>query len=85
MCYSTQIKGSQNLTWKEWLKELLLFSLEKSRLREDVITIFQYLKECYKDASDWYFMSSWGKDKNKDVYHKTKIFRLCIRRKISNN
>lgn len=65
--YSTQMKGSQSLTWKEWLKELVLFSLEKSRLREDVITIFQYVKECYKDASDWFSVSSWGKDKNKDV------------------
>lgn len=58
-CYSTQIKSSQNLTWKEWLKELVLFSLGKSRLREDGITIFQYVKECCKAAGDLFSVSSW--------------------------
>ena len=77
-------QGMEHHYYKDRLRELGLFSLEKRRLQADLRVAFQYLKGSYRKGGDGLFSMVCG-DRTRGNGFKLKEgrFRLDIRRKSS--
>jgi len=77
------IKGLEHLYYRERLRELGLFSLEDSRLREDLLNVYKYLKgECGEDRTRLFPVVPSGKTRGNGHQLKHSRFLLNIRKHI---
>ena len=75
------IRGLEHLSYEDRLRELDLISLEKRRLRRDLIVAFQYLKGAYeKDGERLFSRACCDRTRGNELKLKEGKFRLDIRK-----
>ncbi|GAB0178423.1 hypothetical protein GRJ2_000307600 [Grus japonensis] len=76
------IKGLQQLTYEERLRELGLFILEKRGLRADLINVYKYLKGgCKGDGARLFLLVP--SDRTRGNRHKLKHRRCCLKIRVT--
>ncbi|KFQ79664.1 hypothetical protein N337_13686, partial [Phoenicopterus ruber ruber] len=75
------IRGLEHLSCEDRLRELGLFSLEKRRLREDLLAAFQYLKGASKKTGEGLLTRAWrNRSRGNGFKLKESRFRLDLRK-----
>ena len=76
------IRGPEHLLYKDRLRELSLFSLEKRRLRSDLIAASRYIKGAYKqEGSQLFTRVDNGRTRGNGFTLREGRFRLNVRGK----